>query len=215
VPDERQQLASIAAVAMDLDKILDKLSASVTVLKSALGIPEPDPSQKEAAAVTDAAPRPEPASSSPGGALTAITGLQAAIEAMSENLQTVTGRLATTEKRELRARRVIRTLVISLILDVALTIGVTVSNIQAHVASDRANSTVAALHASQIGACKVGDQTRADQVQLWTFLTGLSGPAPGATPAQIRQQKRITDKLLGFVHDTFKQINCAKLYKLH
>lgn len=201
---EREQLAAIAAVADRLDRTLDDLFAAVAELKANLGLPGAP--RKEA--ITVAEPQP------PQGALAAAGRLSDALEAMSADLKAVTGRLGTTEQRVKRGRRIITGLVVSLVLDVALTIGITFASLAAHTASDRANATVAELHSSQVLGCGLGNQMRAAQVMLWTKLAAESTPAPGSTPAQVNKGRQEIAALLAYIRREFAQLDCKKLYHL-
>lgn len=207
--DERQQLADIAAVVAGIDLIIDRLFASVADLKATLGITGPV-TEKEADPLTHAAPPagPDPGPP-PGGALAAIGGLQGAIEAMSEDLQTVSGRLASTEKRERLLRHVITGLCTAFVLDVALTIGVAVATAQAHSASSRANATVTQLHSSNLNACRQGNVTRGQDAAVWSQLLSDLAPAKDRTPAVRKELAGINRRIA--VKDTPR--DCPALYR--
>lgn len=131
----------------------------------------------------------------------------AAARALQQALEGMTKQLAAVKATVRRGKRVIIALAVSLVLDVALTIGVTITAAQAHDASARANSTVAQLHATQVNACNAGNQTRAAEIQLWNHIASLTvGPQ---TPAA---QRKADEQLLAFVRQTFAAKNCAKIY---
>jgi hypothetical protein len=135
--------------------------------------------------------------------------LTAALSAMTGQLEAVNKRLDLAEKAARRSRRIIVGLVVSLVLDVTLTILVTVFALQAHNASAQASATVADLHATQIQACQIGNQTLAKEILLWTHLAAIS------TNAQTTTAQRKTDaQLLAFIRQTFAPRNCARIYKL-
>jgi len=201
---ERQQLAAIGAVIGKLDATLDDLFRSVAELKTSLGLPAP-----QEVAVT--APGPEPA---PQGALERAQALQVSLDAMSETLKAVIKRLGSAEKTARLLKRIVIALSVSFCLDILITAGLGWNSVQAHSASDRANATVADLHSAQITNCRAGNQTRAQQVQLWTHLAQESKPAPGATAAQIAKDRQAVDALLAYIGRVFAPVNCAERYRL-
>ena len=72
--------------------------------------------------------------------------------------------------------------------------------------------SVIQLHNSQISGCQAGNGSRAQQVQLWDHLVGISKPPKGESVAQIKQQEQETAAFLSYVHHVFAQRNCAKAY---
>jgi hypothetical protein len=228
VPDERQQLASIAAVTEKLERDLDGLFASVAELRATLGAAAPG---IKAVPVTENLPGPDPAGQpAPGSAtpLQAADRLSGAVEGMRDELRAVSDRLGSAEERQAasdkqqtatdksvqRGRRLLIGLVISFALDITLTILVTIATFQAHSASSQAKATAAQLRANQITACGVGNQTRAEQIQLWSHLAAQSKPAPGSTPQQIRRERQTVAALLAYVRQTFRHLDCRSLYRL-
>lgn len=83
----------------------------------------------------------------------------------------------------------------------------------ATVAAAAAKSNVRALRQSQIGACEVGNQLRAKNVQLWVHFAAISKPPPHATPAELRAYHAQVAAILGYVRKTFPQLNCQALYR--
>jgi hypothetical protein len=73
---------------------------------------------------------------------------------------------------------------------------------------------IARVHATQISACEVGNQSRAQQVALWEHVAGISAPAPGETAARRRHDAQVLAAFLGYVHKVFAAKNCAALYRL-
>jgi hypothetical protein len=128
--------------------------------------------------------------------------LQRALEGMTEQLTQVKATLR-------RGKRVAAAIAVSLVLDVALTIGVSITAVQAGDASAKANATVAQLHSTQVSACRSGNQTRAEEVALWTHLASLSATS-GRTPAQ----RKADDQLLAYIRSVFKPRDCTAVYKL-
>lgn len=140
--------------------------------------------------------------------------LTAALTVMAGQLEAVNKRLDLAEKAAKRSRRIIVGLVVSLVLDVTLTILVTVFALQAHDASAQASATVAQLHASEIESCDASNQTRLQEIALWSHLASVSKPSPTETPAQAAAGKKAVQQFLAYVVRVFAPRNCADLYRL-
>lgn len=149
-------------------------------------------------------------------ALQAARELTVALGEMAGQLRVVNERQDKADKRQERTdkfskriQRIVLGLVVSLVLDVTLTAIVTVFAFQANTASAQASATIAELHATQIGACEIGNQTLAKQVVLWEHIFQLS-TTTRTTPAE-----RKTDaQLLAFIRQTFHARDCPAIYKL-
>lgn len=127
--------------------------------------------------------------------------LQAALEGM-------TGQLAAVKATVRRSRRVIIALAVSLLLDVCLTVGVTVAAVQSGDASGRAGDAVAQLHASNLSACRQANVNRAQDIAIWdTFLSELAPPA--ARTAAVKAKLAVINTAIR-VKDTPR--DCARLY---
>lgn len=122
-------------------------------------------------------------------------------------LEGMTTQLAAVKATVRRGKRIIIGLIVSLVLDVALTVGVTITAAQAHEASARANATVGQLHATNVSACDAGNQTRESEVALWDHIFSLTSTSR-MTPAQLATDER----LLLFIRQTFAPRNCVQLY---
>jgi hypothetical protein len=120
------------------------------------------------------------------------------LETLSGTLDNVAARLQSVAGRERVTRRLAVGLVASLILDVILTVVVTLLSLSAV----REGAT---LHASQLAACAVGNQARAEQVQLWSYVIQLSAQGPHGNQAELRQFKAYIDR-------TFAPVACARVY---
>jgi hypothetical protein len=129
-------------------------------------------------------------------------GLTAALTAM-------TSQLTEVKKTVRRGKWVVAGIIAGLILDVALTVIVSVTAVEASNAGNRANQTVAQLHTTQLTSCRAGNQTRAQEVQLWMHLAAVSA-SPKTTPAQ----RASVGKLLAYIRATFAPRNCGVLYHL-
>lgn len=140
-------------------------------------------------------------------------------KALTDALEGMTKQLAAVKATVARGKRIIIGLAVSLVLDVALTVVVTLTAAQAHDtaaqahdASARANATVTQLHAIQVSSCNAGNGTRAAEIQLWTHLAAVSTPPAGSTPAQAAKDRQAIAALLTYVRQVFKPRDCAKIY---
>lgn len=88
-----------------------------------------------------------------------------------------------------RTRRLARVLLVSFILDIALTLGLTFLYNQ--------------THQSQLDACHVFGNSRRDQIGLWSRITSLiKGP----------HARQFDQRLNDIVHKTFRPLNCSAIY---
>lgn len=117
-----------------------------------------------------------------------------------------------------RSRHIIIGLVVSLALDVALTLVVTVFAVQAHDASrsaQTASATAIQLHKTQVQGCQAGNVLRAGTVAVWERLAMLTRPAAGTTPAQAAANARAVAGFIAYVKSVNKPRNCQEAYRLH
>ncbi len=136
-------------------------------------------------------------------ALETAKGLTGALTGMRDELKAVNayGR---------RTRHIVWLTIVSVLLDVALSIVVTVFAVKVH---DNA-VTLNQLHATNVTACQAGNQTRAKQDLIWHELAMLSKPAPGTPKAQIRKQRKAVQGFLALVDKAEAPRNCARLYRI-
>jgi len=127
---------------------------------------------------------------------TLSTAALARLEAIGIQLDAVSVRLQEVSKSNRATRRLAVGLAVSLVLDVLLTVTVTLLSLSAL-------SQGASLHQSQLAACAIGNDSRSEQQALWSYLFELSGGA--RTP----QQK----EFLTYVDKTFKLVDCNAVYK--
>lgn len=132
-----------------------------------------------------------------GGALSAV--VLERLEGIGTVLDTVSRRIEAVAARERRTRRLTWGLAVSIILDVTLTVVVSVL-------SANALSQGSTLHRSQLAACAIGNQTRLGDVELWGYVLRLSAKSPNSDQAQLRMFK-------AFVDTTFAPVDCAGLYR--
>jgi hypothetical protein len=67
--------------------------------------------------------------------------------------------------------------------------------------------------ASVVQLCQAGNESRAQQVTLWTHLVAISTPPPHQTPAQKRQRAAQIASFLAYVRTVFAPRNCATSFK--
>ena len=63
--------------------------------------------------------------------------------------------------------------------------------------------------ASVVQLCQAGNESRAQQVTLWTHLIAISQPPPHETAAQKQQRQATIRVFLGYVRKVFKARDCA------
>jgi hypothetical protein len=131
--------------------------------------------------------------------------LTAALDRMSSELETV--RHGSEERDEALLkygrtnRRLIRGLIVSLILDIVITVAVGLLSVQAH------NNTVAIGHtsASNLALCQASNVARHQQIELWEFLLDLSkGP-------QTAQQRATVSEFEAHLRAIFAPRRCTSL----
>jgi len=67
--------------------------------------------------------------------------------------------------------------------------------------------------ASVVQLCQAGNDSRAQQVTLWTHLVAISAPPPHETAAQRRQREALTRQFLAYVRKVFAPRNCTSGFK--
>jgi len=67
--------------------------------------------------------------------------------------------------------------------------------------------------ASVVQLCQAGNESRAQQVTLWTHLIAISQPPPHETAAQRARRETLIREFLSYVRKVFKARNCAVSFK--
>jgi hypothetical protein len=67
--------------------------------------------------------------------------------------------------------------------------------------------------ASVVQLCQAGNESRAQQVTLWTHLIAISQPPPHETAAQREKRQALVREFLGYVRQIFKARDCAASFK--
>lgn len=122
--------------------------------------------------------------------------------ALTKSLDALSARLEALTSYGLHNRRMIRGLVVSLALDVVLTVVVTYVAFQAQHASDNATRA----RAQQVTACQSGNAARAVQIQLWDYILALP-PTHTLTAAEIKQRA----DLKTYLHKVFVPRDCTRI----
>ena len=67
--------------------------------------------------------------------------------------------------------------------------------------------------ASVVQLCQAGNESRAQQVTLWTHLVSISAPPPHETAAQKAARETRIRQFLGYVRQVFAPRNCKASFK--
>jgi len=132
--------------------------------------------------------------------------------AAAESLEQSMGALAD-EMRSLsdyghRSRTLIWGLVVSLALDVVLSVILGIVALQASDASHRATEATSVSAQNALNAkvtCEVGNESRRLQIQLWTYVLDLSSTDPSQTP----QQKQQVAQFREYIKHVYSPRDCA------
>jgi hypothetical protein len=140
-------------------------------------------------------------------ALNAMTGQLEAVRTGSEDRDKA---LAASGRR---TRRIIIGTAASVVLDIALTVLVTIVAVQASSAS----SSAAQTRNASVVSCQASNVTRAQEVGLWTHLVSVSeaGPHPGQTAAQLKRNEQALAAFLKYVGTVFAPRDCQQIYGAH
>jgi uncharacterized membrane protein len=129
----------------------------------------------------------------------------ATARALTAALDGLSGDIKRLTDYGIRNRHLIWALIVSLILDLALTIVIALVAVQAH----DANATALSAKAAQMALCEAGNTTRAQQRQLWFHL--LTTPRlPGSPPRTKAQQQQI-DAFKAYISQTFAPRDCHQI----
>lgn len=67
--------------------------------------------------------------------------------------------------------------------------------------------------ASVTQLCQAGNESRAQQVTLWTHLVAMNVPPPHETPAQKQKRQALTREFLAYVRTIFAPRDCTASFK--
>lgn len=68
--------------------------------------------------------------------------------------------------------------------------------------------------ASVVQLCQLGNETRQQQVMLWTRLITISQPPPHQTKAEARRRAAMIRVFIAYVHKLFAPRNCGAKFGL-
>jgi len=156
-------------------------------------------------------PDPSDAVGAAGLLADALNGLSARLDAVKRDSEDRDKAVAEASKRRDKKQWV------AIGIDIVLTIALAVLAWQFSNVSTRADSATAsaaaatasesALHAAQISGCVAGNQERAGELALWTYLFDATKPTSEA-------QAEAVDKFMAIVRSTFAARNCQSAYPL-
>lgn len=141
------------------------------------------------------------------------TTLQATLAAVED----LAGRVTTLTAEVVRLRSYGRRNRAFIVIDIVLTIRfafATYVAVDASAAASRNGVTIAQLHQAQLAGCVAGNQTREQEIALWTHLAKIASPSPHLTKAQIAANKHEVAQLLAYIRMTFAARDCKSLYKI-
>lgn len=141
---------------------------------------------------------------------TTLQATLAAVQDLARRVGTLTAEVVGLRSYGRRSRKFI-------VIDIVLTIGFAFASyvaVDASAAADRNGVTITQLHSSQVSGCLAGNQTRAQEIKLWTHLASISKPSPGETQAEITASKHQVGVLLAYIRATFAPRDCKAIYRL-
>jgi hypothetical protein len=141
-------------------------------------------------------------------------------EALGETLGEISRRLEEYSAFGKRSRQIIIALSVSFVLDVIITVVLSIVALQAHgTASTNAqlvqelHTQQAALHTEQLASCADGNTFRADQDIIWQdFIRILTTPTATSTKAQEAAADKLASEFLKYVTTVNHAIDCTALY---
>lgn len=126
----------------------------------------------------------------------------AAADRLQDSMTDLRAEITTLRTYGQRNRRYILGLVVSLALDLALSIVVAVFAVQANEASSLANQN----RQAQRTACEAGNQARGVSVQLWNYVLDATSREPqNETP----ERKALIAKFRTYMESAYAQRDCS------
>lgn len=190
-PSPAAQLAKVAAVTDDLDKILDGLFASVADLKAIMVSAAHEP---KAVPLTESMPQESVQQTA--------SRLARSLDGMSTELKAVRKRQDKAEETARKLRRITIGLAISLVLDLFITAGLGWNTVRE---SQNQNSS----HADEVTACQQANVDRSEDAAVWGTFLGDIAPPKARTPKVTRLLTGIDKRIAA--KDRIR--DCAALYR--
>lgn len=122
------------------------------------------------------------------------------LQQLADTLSEVVRQLAAVAETGRKTRRLTVGLTVSFALDMILTIVVTLLTFFALNQGSQ-------LHGSQLAACAITNQTRAEEQSLWAYIFQTAAP-PKTAAEQVTEQK-----FLAHVDAIFAPVDCASVYR--
>lgn len=144
-------------------------------------------------------------------------GIVAAVGRLTEAVNGLRADVTRLRRYGRRNRKLVLVDIIATLIAVISTVIALHANSDATRAQDSANrayARVVAEHASQLSGCRIGNQLRAEQRELWSHLAAISRPPPHLTAAQLAEHQKQIRNLLAYVNHVFPQLDCKALYRL-
>jgi hypothetical protein len=133
--------------------------------------------------------------------------------ALGETLEQITVRLDEYSAFGRNSRKIILALAASFALDIALTLVLAFTALQAHSTAATNGQLVQEIHASQLQACANGNTFRENQTTIWRdFIAIVTKAETGQTPAQLAQSEKLAAQFLSYVATVNHPVSCTALY---
>lgn len=133
----------------------------------------------------------------------------AAVLEMTDSLKATAREVGLLRASVRTSRRIIAGLVMSIILDVTLTVFLAIVAVDQHTATNE-------IHSAQLAACASTNSTRASGKALWdSFLAILLTPpaaGPEPKPAQVAADHKIAAQFEKQVARVYMPVDCARAY---
>lgn len=112
----------------------------------------------------------------------------------------------TIVAQQARSKRTTRWLIVSVALDIGLSIATIALGVSTISASE-------AIRQSQLNGCAVGNTLRLGQVRLWDHVFSLASPPPHETAGQRKRRLATETAFRVYVRTQFQPVDCARLYR--
>lgn len=113
------------------------------------------------------------------------------VKQLAEATEVNTATIAKVDKKSQRSREFIYGIIVSVVFDIAMSVGFGILAVQAHRAADKANDS---LHTQKI-SCDASNISRSDNKQVWHDLFDFLTEDNKITPEQLPRLKVLSDKI--------------------
>jgi hypothetical protein len=132
----------------------------------------------------------------------------------------VAGTQAAIVAQQARSKRTVRWLIVSVALDVTLSVAVLLLSFhqggiqrQLHATQGAQAALIRQQHESQLAGCAQANTFRAGQLTVWHHVISISTAPPHETAAQKAARLARLAEFRVFVGRQYRQISCTRLYK--